>query len=85
MAKNERFATKILILLFQFQIQAHKAGMRTVFPKPEVILRQDVSFWPRGRSIVFALAVPLMPANEELLSVFKLEVSWGRGTLTSAV
>ena len=49
--------------------------MKTVFSEPEVLLKSEIAFWPQGDSIVFAIGVPIMPTTDNLMSVYRLEVS----------
>jgi hypothetical protein len=63
---------------------AAKRRMKVVFEDPAVLLQAKLSFWKEGSSIVFALAVPMIPASDNLLTAFRLEVITSRRTCAPA-
>lgn len=53
---------------------AKTKNLEAVFPRPDVLLGAHASFWVEGRTLRFAIPVPLVSArSKELLKAYRLE------------
>lgn len=77
---------KKLPWMSQFQADLLSRGLKTVFPRPEALLRTPVTYWVEGgRSLIFALAVPVMYSTDMVMQAYSLEEAWGHSANNTGI